>query len=162
MDNPFSWEYLSTVPGQNEVWGPLAILYVLAYAVGFAISLVIYNGGGRRLFPNPVMYRMLKRWSSWALLVFGAGLFFFAIRALQINPFTFAMRFWMWVTVVGLAVLIVLVALDFQRRYPAALAAFKERRQREEYLRPLSTVAGRRHAAAALGGNRPVRRKRRA
>jgi hypothetical protein len=108
------------------------------------------------------MFRMFKRWSPWALLVFGAGLFFFVVRALQINPFTFAMRFWMWLTVLGLLVLIVLIALDFQRRYPAALAAFRERRQREEYLRPLASVASRRHAAAALGSNRPVRRKRRA
>jgi hypothetical protein len=47
VDNPLSWDYLSTVPGQNEVWGPLAILYVLVYAVGFVVSLILYNGGER-------------------------------------------------------------------------------------------------------------------
>jgi heterodisulfide reductase subunit C len=72
---------------------------------GSSSASVLYNGAGRSLFPNHVMYRMLKRWSSWALLVFGAGLFFFVVRALQINPFTFAMRFWMWVTVLGLVAL---------------------------------------------------------
>ena len=162
MDNPFSWDYLSTVPGQNEVWGPFAILYIAIYGIGFVVSVVLYNGGGRSLFPNHVMYRMLKRWSSWALLVFGAGLFFFVVRALQINPFTFAMRFWMWVTVLGLVALAALVALDFQRRYVSALAALRERQKREEYLKPLSSVAGRRHASMAVAGKRPVQRRRRA
>ncbi|MDQ3222222.1 MAG: hypothetical protein M3Q75_01920 [Gemmatimonadota bacterium] len=162
MDNPFSWDYLSTVPGQNEVWGPFAILYIAIYGIGFVVGMVLYNGGGRSLFPNHVMYRMLKRWSSWALLVFGAGLFFFVVRALQINPFTFAMRFWMWLTVLGLVTLTALVALDFQRRYVSALAAFRERQKREEYLKPLSSVAGRRHASMAVAGKRPVQRRRRA
>lgn len=162
MDNPFSWDYLSTVPGQNEVWGPFAILYVAIYGIGFVVSVVLYNGGGRSLFPNHVMYRMLKRWSSWALLVFGAGLFFFVVRAIQINPFTFAMRFWMWVTVLGLVALMALVALDFQRRYVSTLAAFRERQRREEYLKPLASVAGRRHASMAVAGKRPVQRRRRA
>lgn len=162
MDNPFSWDYLSTVPGQNEVWGPLAILYIAIYGLGFAASVVLYNGGARSAFPNHVMYRMLKRWSSWALLVFGAGLFFFVVRALQINPFTFAMRFWMWVTVLGLVVLIALVALDFQRHYVSALASFRERQKREEYLRPLASIGGKRQAHAAVAGKRPVQRRRRA
>ncbi len=162
MDNPFSWDYLSTVPGQNEVWGPFAVLYISIYALGFAASVVLYNGGGRSIFPNHVMYRMLKRWSSWALLVFGAGLFFFVIRALQINPFTFAMRFWMWATVLGLVALTALIALDFQRRYGSTLQAFKERQRREEYLKPLASVAGRRQASIAVAGKRPVQRRRRA
>ena len=162
MDNPFSWDYLSTVPGQNEVWGPFAILYVAIYALGFALSVVLYNGGGRSIFPNHVMYRMIKRRSSWALLVFGAGLFFFVVRALQINPFTFAMRFWMWVTVLGLVALAALVAIDFQRHYVSALEAFKERQRREEYLKPLASVAGKRHASMAVAGKRPVQRRRRA
>jgi hypothetical protein len=94
-------------------------------------------------------------------VVFGAGIFFFLIRAIQINPFTFAMRFWMWVTVLAMLVLVALVIVDFSRRYKEQLAEYQARKQREEYLKPLSSVAGRRHAGAALATSpRPVKKRR--
>ena len=162
MDNPISWDYLSTVPGPNEVFGPLAIMYLACFCVGFAVSLLIYNNHGKQLFSNPVMFRLVRRWAGWALVVFGAGIFFFLIRALQINPFTFAMRFWMWVTVLGLMALFVLLAIDFRRKYATNVAAWEARKQREEYLKPLSSVAGRAKASQALAtSGRPVVKKRR-
>lgn len=162
MDNPISWDYLSTVPGPNEVFGPLAILYLVAFIAGFALSLVFYNNQGRKLFPNPVMFRLVRRWAGWAAVVFGAGIFFFLIRALQINPFTFAMRFWMWATVLALMAIAALLAVDIKRRYKADVAEWQSRKQREEYLRPLATVAGKKHASAALATSpRPVRKRRR-
>lgn len=161
MDNPISWDYLSTVPGPNEVFGPLAILYLIVFVAGFLICLLIYNNQGKQLFPNPVAYRIVRRWVGWALVAFGAGIFFFLIRALQINPFTFAMRFWMWVTVVALGVIVVLIMADFKRRYREELANWNARKQREEYMRPLQAAHGRRAAQATLATNpRPVRRKR--
>ena len=162
MDNPVSWDYLSTVPGPNEVFGPLAIMYLAVFVAGFIVSLVIYNNYGRGLFANPVMFRLFRKWSGWALVVFGSGLFFFLIRALQINPFTFAMRFWMWVTMLGLAVVLVLLAIDYRRHYAADLATWESRKERDKYLKPLTTVAGRKQARAALATTaRPVKRRRR-
>jgi hypothetical protein len=162
LDNPISWDYLSTVPGPNEVFGPLAILYLVAFIAGFAVSLAVYNNQGKKLFPNPVMFRLVRHWAGWASVVFGAGIFFFLIRALQINPFTFAMRFWMWVTVLALLGLALLLAIDIKRRYKAEVAEWHARKQREEYLRPLASVAGKKHASAALATSpRPVRKRRR-
>ena len=162
MDNPISWDYLSTVPGPNEVFGPLAIIYLAIFAVGFGFSLVVYNNQGKKIFPNPVLFRLFRRWAGWSSFVFGAGIFFFLIRALQINPFTFAMRFWMWVTLVALFAIFVLLLIDIRRRYQTELADWNARKQREEYLRPLATVAGRKHASAALATSpRPVRKRRR-
>jgi cytochrome c biogenesis protein CcdA len=162
LDNPISWDYLSTVPGPNEVFGPLAIIYLAIFGAGFALSLLIYNNQGKKIFPNPVMFRIFRRWAGWAAFVFGAGIFFFLIRALQINPFTFAMRFWMWMTMLGLFVISVLLLLDIKRRYKTDLADWNARVQRQEYLRPLASVAGRKHAHAALATNpRPVRKRRR-
>jgi phosphoglycerol transferase MdoB-like AlkP superfamily enzyme len=162
LDNPISWNYLSTVPGPNEVFGPLAIMYLAVFVVGFIVALILYNNHGRALFSNPVMFRMFRKWSGWALVVFGAGLFFFLIRALQINPFTFAMRFWMWVTVMGIAALVVMLGIDFRRHYARQLAQWEARKEREKYLKPLSSVAGRHQAKAALATtSRPVKRRRR-
>lgn len=162
MDNPISWDYLSTVPGPNEVFGPLAILYLVAFIAGFALSLAIYNNQGKNLFPNPIMFRFVRRWAGWTSVIFGAGIFFFLIRALQINPFTFAMRFWMWVTVLALFAVFFLLAVDIKRRYKTEIANWQARKQREEYLRPLASIAGKKHASAALATNpRPVRKRRR-
>ncbi len=161
MDNPISWDYLSTVPGPNEVFGPLAILYLIVFVAGFVVSLLIYNNQGKQLFPNPVAFRIVRHWAGWALVAFGAGIFFFLIRALQINPFTFAMRFWMWVTVLAVGVITVLIMIDFKRKYAADMVAWNARKQREEYLRPLSTAGNRRTASAALATSpRPVKKKR--
>lgn len=162
MDNPISWDYLSTVPGPNEVFGPLAILYLIVFVAGFILSLLIYNNQGKQLFPNPVAYRIVRRWVGWVLVAFGAGIFFFLIRALQINPFTFAMRFWMWVTVLAIGAVVVLIMVDFKRHYATELANWQARKQREEYMRPIQAAGARKGASTALVTHpRPVRRKRR-
>jgi hypothetical protein len=162
LDNPISWDYLSTVPGPNEVFGPLAILYLVVFVAGFIVSLAIYNNQGKKLFPNPIMFRLVRRWAGWTSVIFGAGIFFFLIRAIQINPFTFAMRFWMWVTVLALVGVVGLLLIDIKRRYHPELADWNNRKQRDQYLRPLASVAGRKQAHAALATNpRPVKRRRR-
>jgi hypothetical protein len=162
LDNPISWDYLSTVPGPNEVFGPLAILYLIVFVAGFIVSLAIYNNQGKKLFPNPIMFRLVRRWAGWTSVIFGAGIFFFLIRAIQINPFTFAMRFWMWVTVLALVGVVGLLLIDIKRRYHPELADWNNRKQRDQYLRPLASVAGRKQAHAALATNpRPVKRRRR-
>jgi hypothetical protein len=162
LDNPISWDYLSTVPGPNEVFGPLAILYLIVFVAGFIVSLAIYNNQGKKLFPNPIMFRLVRRWAGWTSVIFGAGIFFFLIRAIQINPFTFAMRFWMWVTVLALVGIVGLLLIDIKRRYHPELADWNNRKQRDQYLRPLASVAGRKQAHAALATNpRPVKRRRR-
>ncbi len=72
------------------------------------------------------------------------------------------MRFWMWMTLISLFVILVLLLLDIKRRYQAELATWESRKQREEYLKPLASVAGRKHASAALATSpRPVRKRRR-
>ena len=163
MSNPVSWDYLKTVPGPNEVFGPLAIVYLVFFCAGFVFALLIYNNQAKQLFANPPMFRLFRRWSGWALSVFAAGLFFFLIRALQINPFTLAMRFWMWATMFGLFVIFVLMVLDYRKHYKRELAEWEARKQREEHLRPLTTVGNRKQAQAAIAASsgRPVRRRRR-
>ena len=57
MDNPISWDYLSTVPGPNEVFGPLAILYL----VGGVLTLIGTNLVGRLAdrLPRLPLFRIL-------------------------------------------------------------------------------------------------------
>jgi len=157
MDNPFSWEYLTTRPGENEVFGPFAVLFLIAYAIGFLVSIVVYNGGARKVFPNPVLHRMARRWSAWALVVFGLGLFFFVVRALQISLLTLEMRIWMWLSILSVGALVVYIAYDYQRHYAGRVKEYEELKRKQAYLQA-ATAGGAGYLSAQ---SRTVKRKRR-
>jgi fatty acid desaturase len=158
MDNPFSWEYLTTRPGENEVFGPFAVLYLIAFAIGFLAAIVVYNGGARKLFPNPVLHRMARRWAAYGLTIFGLGLFFFAIRALQISLLTFEMRIWMWLCILAVGLLGAYIIYDYSRNYAGAIQAYEEQKRKKQYLRPTGSSGV---AAFASPAGRPVRKKKR-
>lgn len=156
MDNPFSWNYLTTRPGENEVFGPFAVLYLLFFAFGFLITIVVYNGAARKIFPNPVIHRMARRWAAYGVTIFGLGLFFFGIRALQITLLSFEMRIWMWLCIFALFGLAAYAVYDYQRHYSPSMKEFEEQKRKQQYMRAATAGATVFPAAA-----RPVRKKRR-
>jgi hypothetical protein len=166
MDNPFSWDYLTTTPGSNEVFGPFAVVFLIVFAIGFVVSVVIYSNGGKGIIPDPILRRMARRWSGWALTVFGLGLFFFAIRWLQINPLSFGNRIWLWISWLLLLALIVVIANDIRKNYRADKLAYEEHRRKQQYLRPVAAGAGATQRTSGPGaplasGPRPVKRRKR-
>src|SRR5215211_133908 len=134
MDNPFSWDYLTTTPGPNEVFGPFAIGFLILFGTTFLVSLVLYSGGGKRLIPDPILRRMARKWSSIGLAVTGFGLFFFLIRILQINPFNFQMRIWLWLSLVTYGVMVLYFVLDYIRNYEAMKKQYETRKKQQQYL----------------------------
>jgi hypothetical protein len=165
MDSPFSWDYLTTVPGPNEVFGPFAVAFLILFAAGFILSIVIYNDWARRWFKDPVLHRMAKRWAGIGLIIFSLGLFFFLIRWLQINPFDLGMRIWLWLSQLSLLALVAYMIYDYKAHYAAARAAYEDRVQQRLYAS--STTSARRleeyarqNKNARAPRPRPVRRKR--
>ncbi len=165
MDNPFASHYLSTVPGSGEVFGPFAIIFAIVFAIGFIACVAVYNGVGRPIFPNNVMFRMSRKWGGWGLCVFGLGLFFFAIRALQINPFGFGKRAWLWISILLALAWLAYIAIDLFRNYQTQLSQYKEHVRKREYAKATSSLVG--QGATSLKGipnvpvSRPVKKKRR-
>lgn len=164
MDNPFSWDYLTTRPESGQVFGPFAILYLILFTLGFLVSLFFYNDGARRYVRHSVKLRATRRGAGIALVVFGIGLFFFAIRVLQINPFTFGMRIWLYLSL--LAVIAMLAAFAYYRRtvLPHELRAYEQRKLKQRYLKPdpITAAALARAGAARVpraDARRPVRRR---
>ena len=155
MDNPFSWHYLTTRPGENEAFGPFAILFLVFFSAGFLISMIVYNGAARKLFPNPVLHRMARHWAAYSTAIFGFGLFFFAVRALQISLLTFEMRIWMWLSILGVGLWAVWVVYDYVRNYQPAMKAYEEQQRKTQYLK--SSTSG---AMVFPSAARPVRRRR--
>lgn len=166
MDNPLSWQYLTTVPGPNEVFGPFALGYVVLFGIGFVVSVFLYNDVVRRYANHSVKRRTIRRGAGIAMTVFGVGLFFFGIRVLQINPFGFGMRLWLWLTFLAAVAMFLYFAYYLRTAYRAALRAYEERRIKRQALQPVVAAAGAssRHLASEIQryeARRPVKRRKR-
>jgi magnesium-transporting ATPase (P-type) len=169
MDNPFDWGYLKTVPGPNEVFGPFSIAYLVLFVVGLILSIVIYNGRAKKRFSDPVIHRLARKWAGIAIVIFGIGLFFFVIRWLQINPFGFARRYWLWLTLIALVVLVVYAVWDYKTNYPALKAQYDEQQRRKSFARTSGLGGASPVSRSSSSGNvqtgprpRPVKKRRRA
>ena len=143
MDNPLSWDYMTTVPTPDEVFDPFTIAYVVLFGFGFVLSIILYNGSMRRFANHSLKRRTMRRGSSIAMTVFGIGLFFFGMRALQINPFTFGLAIWMWLSVLAAIGMFAYFAFYLRTAYRPALRAYEEKRmKRAALLRPATAGAG--------------------
>lgn len=165
MDNPFSWEYMKTVPGPDEVFGPFSVVYLILFLVGFVLSIVIYNGWAKQWFSDPVLHRMARKWSGIAILIFGLGLFFFLIRWLQINPFGMARRYWLWLTLLALVVLIGYAIWDYREHYTELKAHYDEQQRRRQFSKASghggASAIARENPYAGVQSTRPPRPTRR-
>lgn len=110
MENPFSWDYLTTAPGPDDVFGPWTSMYLVICALGLITGYLLLTRP--RLVSSRRMLRTssAQRWGAILLWIFSFGIFFFVIRWLQINPFTFGERIWLLLTLVsGLIALILML-----------------------------------------------------
>ena len=142
MDNPFSWDSLTSAAGTDEVFNPFGVAFLVVFGVGFLVSLVLYNDGARRYLGHSLKRRVVRRGAGIAATVFGIGLFFFGIRALQINPLGLGMRLWLWLSLLAVVLMFVYFAYYLRTAYRAELKAYEERRRKQQYLRPVAAMAG--------------------
>ena len=107
------WIWLSTPPGKGQVLDLFGTLSFLLLAPGFVLSAYLAGPGAERLGNDPVQLAGIRHWASIGLWVFGAGLFFFSARVLQINPLWFGAPIWLLgsivVAFVGAVILIALL-----------------------------------------------------
>ncbi len=112
---------------------------------------------------------MARKWAGIAIVIFGLGLFFFVIRWLQINPFGFARRYWLWLTLLSLVVLVGYAIWDYKTHYPALKAQYDEQQRRQVVLarqrperrqrgRPGESLCWRIHRATATAGQETASR----
>ena|SRR5690242_12238256 len=129
------WDALTTPAGVADVFSPLADIFLAVFCVGFIVSILLYNGGARRVASHPMTRRALRRAGGWGIGIFGAGLFFFGVRALQINPFGFGMPLWLWLCTLAAIVLVVWTAYDLLVLAPRRIQAYEQARLKQQYLR---------------------------
>lgn len=95
------WTWLSTPPAKGEVLDALGLFSFLLFAPGFVVSAYLRGPGAGRLAKDPVQLAGVRYWASIGQWVFGAGLFFFGARVIQINPLSFAEPKWLLASIVA-------------------------------------------------------------
>ena len=96
------WSWLSTPPGTNDVLDLFGTLCLLLFASGFVLSAYLTGPGADRLAKNSIQLAGIRHWGTIGLWVFGAGLFFFGVRVLQINPLAFGAPIWLIVCMLAI------------------------------------------------------------
>lgn len=139
--------YLTDVPGANDVVGPFSFLYLVFFALGFLVSCFYYyrpwQPPAGRLFRR----KSVRKATTIAMWIFGAGLFFLGIRLLQVNPFGFGMRLWMYLCFLAAAIMLLIFAWEARKAL---------RKPRPEY----GAVRDRASAYYRQPPRRPVKRRR--
>lgn len=139
------WTWLNTPPEFGEVLDPFGLFCLLLLVPGFVVSAYLAGPGAHRLAKDPVQLAGVRYWASIGLWVFGAGLFFFGVRVMQINPLSFGEPKWL----LGSIVAIVFAAarcLDWCRTdYPAE----RSRRAPADTVYPLTDLGSRVSSSAA-------------
>ena len=147
MPNPLSWDYLTHLPGPDEVFGPFSTAFLVLFLIGFFVATFLYNEGGRYLTPDPVRRRYLRKYAGFLLIPLILGLFFFGVRILQIDPFTFGRRVWLYLSALGLLAVVAYAANDIRRHYRRDVEAQRRVTTRGRYVAAGSgsRAASRRH-----------------
>ena len=116
------WTWLNTPPDKVDVLDPFGLFCLVLLVPGFVISAYLAGPGADQLARDLVQLARVRYWATIGLWVFGAGLFFFGARVMQINPLSFGEPKWL----VGCVVAILFAAarcVDWLRPdYPAELA----------------------------------------
>jgi hypothetical protein len=110
-----------TPPDASAVLTPLAAVFLAVFAVGFLVSAHVTGPAAVGIARNPVQLHGFRHWGGIGLWVFGAGLFFFAMRAFQINPLTLGAPFWLLLSAFALVIYAVRCLHWWRTTYPAQL-----------------------------------------
>ncbi len=98
------WTWLTTPPGVADVLDPFGLIFATVFAVGFLISAYLAGPGGNDLAYHDPQAQAIRHWANIGLWIFGPGLFFIAMRALQINPLSFGEPIWLVASIIALIV----------------------------------------------------------
>ena len=116
MPNPFSWDYLNTVPPNTDVVDAWTIICLVVFVAGFLISGLVFFRPGMGPLRGLYSRTTIQNAAATGTWIFGAGIFFFLIQLLQIDPFTFGRRIWMFLALIASLVYIGMIGYRFMLR----------------------------------------------
>ncbi|HEV2527799.1 MAG TPA: hypothetical protein VGT61_05015 [Thermomicrobiales bacterium] len=133
MPRFWSWDYLNHRPNEDEMFGPFSTAYLVVFLLLFFATVFLYNEGGRYLTEDPVRRKYLRKYAGFLLIPVTLALFFFSFRILQIDPFTFGRRIWLYLALLGTIGVLAYAAQDIRRHYQRDVAAQQRIQTRGRY-----------------------------
>jgi len=121
------WVWLNTPPTVGDVIDLFCMVYLAIFALGFLASVYLGGSGAERLAPNAIQRDGIRHWARVGQWNFGTGLFFFGVRALQINPLSFGEPIWLVGSLLALLVAAIRCVDWWRTTYRAQLEAHDPR-----------------------------------
>src|SRR3954469_24676665 len=98
------WDWLLTPPASGDVLNPVSAAYVGVFLVGFVVSAYKLRVESIPHAEGDATEDRILPCARLSVRIFGAGLVFFAVRALQIDPLLLGAPIWMVAAVIALIV----------------------------------------------------------
>lgn len=134
VNNPFSWDYLTTPVNETAIWGPFSIAFLLVFGTGLFLAIFFSYDAPKRLKDRQLLLGTIRRGTWIAIPVFGLGLMFFLFRILQISALGLGMRIWLYIFAVAAVIMVGYFWYYIRTVYPKMAAAEDAERQKRAYL----------------------------
>jgi hypothetical protein len=132
--NPFDWDYLTAPVHEMEIWGPFSIAFAVIFATGLFISVFLSYDSDRRLRDRKLLHRTVQRATWISIPIFGFGLFFFAMRVLQVSALGLHMRLWLYIFALAAVIMTLYFWYYIRNVYPRLVAREEAEQRRRSYI----------------------------
>lgn len=136
--------HLFSPPPAEDVFHPAAMVLFLVFLVGLIACVVMSGKGAERFVAHPVPREAIQHIAGVCAYICGAAVFFFVIRFLQINPFSFGSPIWIWLCLIALVGYLVRERLRWQRVMAEAVARHDKQLVKQQYLQAAKENAAQR------------------
>ena len=126
--NPAKW---TQVPFEDEMKGPVAIAFLVVFAIGFIAALALYLRPPAAIKAHTLKQRLMARYTNWLIWAFGFGLVFYLFQLMGL-PFL-GWRVWTWISIVAVVAVLVAIIYVWRTTYPAQLAAYEAQQAKRYY-----------------------------
>lgn len=125
------WTRLTGVPYQDEVFGPLAIAYLVAFGGIFVVSAAMYLRMPKRIASHAVKRRMWKQIATTFFWISVVALVFFGFRIMGLP--LLGVRVWLWVMALVALGAAAYYAYHLRARFPGRVAAYDAEQLKRRY-----------------------------
>ena len=126
--NPARW---AQVPFEDEMRGPVAITFVIVFALGFVASLLFLLRPPAQIKAHALKRRAVTGYASWLMWAFGFGLVCYVFQLMGL-PFL-GWRVWLWVSILAVVAVAGYIAYHWRTRFQAQLAAYEAQQAKRYY-----------------------------
>lgn len=126
--NPARW---AQVPFEDEMRGPVAITFVIVFALGFVASLLFLLRPPAQIKTHALKRRAVTGYASWLMWAFGFGLVCYVFQLMGL-PFL-GWRVWLWVSILAVVAVAGYIAYHWRTRFQAQLAAYEAQQAKRYY-----------------------------